>query len=266
MKNPILRQSAFVAPLAVCIAALLPALCFCQDTPQRATDTSAGSPSPNAGQGLPRFGIQVSAGTLGAGIQAATAVTRRSNVRFGVSYFSYSGGTTSDNIAYNGKLRLESAEVLYDQYIVGGFHISPGVMVYDGNQATGSASVSGGQTFTLDGVTYFSANAGSVSGTASLTSRKVAPELLIGFGNLLPRSVRHFTINFDLGVVFQGSPNAKLNLTGSTCPNDPINGCLAIGASSSVQSNIQAEQVKINNDLVPFKFYPVIRLGFVYKF
>src|ERR1039458_10660394 len=99
MKNPILRQSAFVAPLAVCIAASLPALCFCQDTPQRATDPSAGSPSPNAGQGLPRFGIQVSAGTLGAGIQAATAVTRRSNVRFGVSYFSYSGGTTSDNIA-----------------------------------------------------------------------------------------------------------------------------------------------------------------------
>ena len=266
--NTMLKRSALGASLAVCVAGLLPALCFGQDTSQHATDTSAGSPSPSpaAGQGLPRFGIQVSAGSLGAGIQAATAVTRRSNVRFGVNYFRYSGSITSDNIAYNGTLRLESAEVLYDQYIAGGFHISPGVMVYDGNQGTASASVSGGQTFTLNGVTYYSANVGSVSGTASITSRKVAPELLIGFGNLLPRSVRHFTVNFDLGVVYQGSANAKLNLTGSTCPNDPISGCLPIGANAAVQNNIQLEQTKINNSLGPFKFYPVLRLGFGYKF
>ncbi len=259
------RRSAFAAPLAVCIAGLLPALCFGQDTPQP-TAPPASSPSPAAGQGLPRFGIQVNAGTLGAGVQAATAVTRHSNVRFGVSYFSYSGSTTSDNITYNGKLRLESAEVLYDQYLFGGFHISPGAVVYDGNQGTGSASVSGGQTFTLNGVPYFSANSSPVTGTASITSRKVAPELLIGFGNLLPRSARHFTLNFELGVIFQGSPNAKLNLTGSTCPNDPINGCLAISSNTTVQNNIQAEQTKINNDLGPFKYWPVIRIGFGYKF
>jgi hypothetical protein len=253
--------------LVVCTAGLVPASCFGQDTSQpTAPPASKPSTSTTAGQGLPRFGIQVTAGTLGAGIQAATAVTRHSNVRFGANYFRYSASTTSDNIAYNGTLRLESAEVLYDQYIGGGFHISPGAMIYDGNQATGSASVSGGQTFTLNGVSYFSGNSSPVTGTASITSRKIAPELLIGFGNLLPRSARHFTLNFEFGVVFQGSPNAKLNLSGNTCPSDPINGCLAISANSSVQSNIQAEQVKINGDLVPFKFYPVIRLGFGYKF
>jgi hypothetical protein len=255
--------------LAVCIAALLPALCFGQDTSQP-TAPPASSPTPSrslaAGQGLPRFGIQVSAGTLGAGIQAATAVTRRSNVRFGVNYFKYSGSTSKDNITYNGTLRLESAEVLYDQYIGGGFHISPGVMVYDGNQGTANASVSAGQTFSLNGVTYYSSNASPVTGTGTITSRKIAPELLIGFGNLLPRSARHFTLNFDLGVVFQGSANAKLNLNGSTCLNDPINGCLPISTNTAVQSNIQLEQTKINNSLGPFKFYPVLRLGFGYKF
>jgi hypothetical protein len=98
-------------------------------------------------------------------------VTRRSNVRFGVNYFKYSGSTSKDNITYNGTLRLESAEVLYDQYIGGGFHISPGVMVYDGNQGTANASVSAGQTFSLNGVTYYSSNASPVTGTGTITSR-----------------------------------------------------------------------------------------------
>jgi len=246
---------------------MLPALCIGQGTSQPPAGGTTGSPTPSAGarQGLPRFGIQVTAGTPGVGVQVATAVTRRSNVRLGVNYFSYGASINKDNIAYNGTLRLESAEVLYDQYLGAGFHISPGVMIYDGNQATGSASVSGGQTFTLNNVSYYSANAGPVTGTASITARKVAPEILIGFGNLLPRSTRHFTVNLDLGIVFQGSPNATLNLTGSTCPGDPVNGCLPISANTTVQSNILSEQTKINNSLVPFKFYPVLRLGFGYK-
>ena len=268
--NTTLRRSAFAASLAVCIAGLLPALCFGQDTPQPNASATTSSPRPSAspatGQGLPRFGIQVSAGTLGAGIQAATAVTRRSNVRFGVNYFKYSGSITSDNITYNGTLKLESAEVLYDQYIIGGFHISPGVMVYDGNQGTANASVTGGQTFSLNGVSYYSANASPVTGTGTITSRKYAPELLIGFGNLLPRSARHFTVNFELGVVYQGSANAKLSLTGNTCPYDGVNGCLPISSNQTVQNNVIAEQTKINNSLGPFKFYPVLRLGFGYKF
>lgn len=269
MKTPVhtgLRLSACTVTLVGCIAGLLPTPSFGQNTSSPSPGT-AGSPSPSTGQGLPRFGIQVDAGTLGAGIQAATAVTHHSNVRLGFNYFSYSGSTSKDNIAYNGTLKLESAEVLYDQYIVGGFHISPGVMVYDGNQGTANASVTGGQTFSLNGVSYYSANASPVTGTGSITSRKYAPELLIGFGNLLPRSVRHFTVNFELGVVYQGSANAKLNLAGSTCldPNNP-NTCLPISSNPTVQSNIVSEQTKINNSLAPFKFWPVIRLGFGYKF
>jgi hypothetical protein len=254
------------AALDVCIAAMLPALCFGQD--KLPATTSSPDPSPSASQGLPRFGIQVNAGTLGAGIQAATAVTRRSNVRFGFNYFSYSGSTTrkKDNITFDGTLRLESAEVLYDQFIGGGFHVSPGVMIYDGNQGTGNASIPAGQTFTLNDVTYYSATASPVTGTAAIKSRKVAPELLIGFGNLLPRSARHFTVSFDLGVVFQGSPNAKLNLIGSTCTDSPTSGCSPISGNISVQNNIQSEQNKINNDLGPFKYWPVIRVGFGYKF
>jgi hypothetical protein len=242
------KRSLFSIPLAFLVASFLPAGCFGQTT------------------SLPRFGVGVTAGTLGAGIEAATAVTKKSNVRFGYNYFSYSGNTSKDNIAYDGKLRLESAELLYDQYIVSGLHISGGLMMYDGNQGTATASVPGGQTFSLNGQQYYSDASDPVHGTGAITSRKVAPEVLIGFGNLLPRSAHHFSVGFEVGVAFQGSPNAKLNLTGSTCLSGASVGCLPISSNPLVQTNVLGEQNKVNNDLAPFKYYPVVRLAFGYKF
>src|ERR1017187_9322168 len=149
--------------------------------------------------------------------KAATAVTRHSNVRFGFNDFSYSTTTSKDGIAYNATLNLRSAEILYDQSIVGSLDISPGVMIYDGNKGTGNASVSAGQSFTLGGQAYYSQAGNPITGAAVIGFRKAAPMLLFGFGNLLPRSRRHFTMNLDLGAVFQGSPSAVLNLNGGAC-------------------------------------------------
>lgn len=262
------RGSLITVPLAFFVASLSPAGCFGQTPPPPTSSNPAGSPNSSAGDGLPKFGIALSAGTLGAGIQAATAVTRKSNVRFGFNYFSYSGSTTrsSDNITFDGKLKLESAELLFDQYIASGLHVSGGMMVYDGNQGNASASVPAGQTMTLNGVVYYSPASNPVTGTGSIAARKYAPEILIGFGNLLPRSSRHFSANFEVGVAFQGSPNATLNLTGSACVNGPVTGCSPISSNSSIQANILGEQNKINNALAPFRYYPVLRLNFGYKF
>jgi hypothetical protein len=246
------RDSGIFATALICLAGLLPSTCVGQ-----------------SGEPLPKFGISLNAGTLGAGIQAATSVTRKSNVRFGFSYFSYGGSLTSskNNIAFDGTLRLESAEVFYDQYIGKGFHISPGVAIYDGNRATGNASVPAGQTFKLNNVNYYSAAGDPVTGTGSFTSGTIAPEFLLGFGNLLPRSARHFTANFDLGVIFTRSPIIKLNLIGSACINGPTSGCLPISGDPLVQANLQAEQTRLNHDTGSYlKYWPVIRLGFGYKF
>jgi len=214
------------------------------------------------------FGIAVGGGTLGAGAQAAVAVASKSNVRFGVNYFKYTGSVTSSNITYNGSLRLESAELLMDQYIAGGLHISAGTLIYDGNRGTATASVPGGQTFSLNSVSYFSASSDPVHGTGAIASRKVAPEILVGIGNLVPRSKRHFTANIEAGVGFQGSPNAVLSLGGSTCLISPTVGCSSIATNPTVQANVLAEQNKINNNkaMQLFKFYPIVRLTFGYKF
>lgn len=263
------KRTLLALPLAFCAAGVLPPSCFgqAQGNPTTAAPGSAAPAASPRSDALPKFGLALSVGTHGAGIQAATAIARRSNLRFGFNYFSLglSGTDSKNNLTYDATLRLESAEILVDQYIRGPFHISGGALIYDGFQGTGTVAVAGGQTLDLNGVTYYSATSNPVTGTAAIGARKFAPEVLLGFGNLLPRSARHFTANLDLGVAFQGSPNAKLNLLGSTCTG-PATGCSPISSNAQVQSNVTAEQTKINNDLKPFQFYPIIRLSFGYKF
>jgi len=219
---------------------------------------------------LPHFGLGVTVGTLGAGVQVATAVTHSSNIRAGFNYFSYSGSTTSssNNITFSGTLKLESAEVLFDQYLGHTFHISPGVVIYDGNQATGNAVLPTGQSFTLASATYYSSAVTPVTGTGSFTSGKVAPEVLFGFGNMLPRRAnKHFSVTMEMGAIFTQKPVIALNLEGSACTVSTTLGCSNIATSSTIQANLQAEQTKLNNQVGSYlKYWPVIRLGFGYKF
>jgi hypothetical protein len=206
-----------------------------------------------AGQDLPKFGIGVKASTLGIGVEAATAVTQRSNVRAGFNGFNYSRDFTKDGINYSGTLSLRSFEILYDRYLKGGFHVSPGLLVYNGNRGDATASVDGGSSFTLGGTSFLSDRTNPVSGTGTVKVRKAAPMVLLGFGNPLPRNSRHFAVNFEFGVVFQGSPDTRLNLNN-------------VGSIADIQSRIQSEQNKLNDSLSFLKYYPVVSLGFGYKF
>jgi hypothetical protein len=229
----------------------------------------AGALSPCSALGqetLPRIGVGVKISTLGIGIEAATAVTQRSNLRGGFNFFNYNDAADQDGIRYDASLTLRSVQVTYDQYILGGFHVSPGLLVYNGSSVQASASVPAGRSFSLADVRYFSNQANPITGNATLKVRRAAPMVLLGFGNLLPRSQRHFGVNVDFGVVFQGSPDVSLNLTGSACVVNPTAGCVNAATDPIVQSNIQREQDKTRDDLQPLKYYPVVSVGLSWKF
>jgi len=216
-------------------------------------------------QDLPRFGLQGKVSTLGFGVEAATAVSDRSNVRFGFNALDLNLDETKDGISYDATLSLRSFQATFDYYLYRGLHVSPGFVIYNGNKLDATASVPGGRSFSLGNATYYSDSKNPIQGTGSVTVRKAAPMLLLGIGNLLPRSGRHFTVNFDFGVVFQGSPAATLNLNGGTCDTSG-QFCADISGNSDVQANIRAEQTKLNEDLEPFKYYPVLSLGFGWRF
>jgi hypothetical protein len=215
----------------------------------------------------PRIGVGVSAGTLGIGPQAAVSITGLSNIRGGVNFFSYDDDFNKDGVRYNGSLKFRSVQFTWDQYFphLGGFHISPGALLYDGNSGHAAAQVPGGNSFTLGSATYYSSNANPVNGTGDIAFNKAAPMILLGFGNLVPRSNRHFGVNVDLGVVFQGSPSAKLNLAGTACLDPAQTACLNT-SDSTVQANVLSEQNKIDKDFDPFRYYPIVSLTLSYKF
>ena len=199
-------------------------------------------------------------------MEVATPLTRWFNVRGGFNWFKFHRGFDNDGIHYAGTLRLQSGEVHLDWFpFAGGFHLSPGLLLYNQNRVQAAAAVPGGNTFRLGGTTYRSDPNNPVFGGGKIDFQKIAPTLTIGWGNLLPRSGRHFSVPFEMGVVFQGSPRAAIGLNGNVCDVSGVN-CRNISADTTVQSDIQAQQTEINSDIAPFRFYPIISVGFSVNF
>jgi len=259
-------------------------LCACFAAPSRssavADDSISGSGSApaksSASPGAPaakssrenhlEVGVGVKVSTLGVGGELALPVTHRSNVRFGFNAFNYNHTFLKDGVTYKGALDLRSAQAVFDIFpFTAGFHLSPGVLLYNGNKINANAAVPGGQSFTLNGTTYLSDAANPVTGTGKLTFYKAAPMILLGFGNLVPRSKSRFSVSFEVGAAYQGPPRAALGLSGSACDSTGLN-CRTISSDPTIQSNVLAEQAKINKSASPFRFYPVVSFGVGYKF
>jgi len=214
--------------------------------------------------GEPHLGVGVKVGTLGIGFQVGTALASRVNLRGGANFFNYNDSITEDGVLYNGTLQLRSVEAKLDLFVIGGFRVTPGLLLYNNNNVSATATVPTGTTITLGGVSYTSNPADPLHGTASIGFSKFAPTLAIGFGNLLPRSARHWSLSTDIGVAFSDAPSFGLGLTGSACVN---NGTVCQPTTTpSIAANVEAQRVKIQNDIKDFKYYPDVSIMFGYKF
>ena len=212
-----------------------------------------------------RIGIGVKISDLGAGIEVGTPLAAKFNLRGGFNILRYSRLITNNGIHYDGHLRFQSAEAHLDWFPIGGFHISPGLLFYNGNQVTATAMVPGGQTFSLGGTTYESDPTAPVTGAGKLDFVKVSPSIMVGIGNLIPRNGRHYSFLFEVGGAYQGSARVALNFAGNVCDSTGTF-CRSISGDSTVQANIQAQQVKIQNDVNPYRFFPIISFGVGFNF
>jgi hypothetical protein len=184
-----------------------------------------------------KVGIGVKVSSLGAGVEVAVPVMHKLNVRAGGNFISYGHTFHKDGVQYAGNLNWRSGEASVDWFPFGGFHVSPGLLFYNGNKVTATASVPGGQSFTLNGTSYTSDATKPITGTGLVNFTKVAPKITLGFGNLIPRSGRHWSILGEVGVAYQGSPKAGLALQGRACNSGT---CVDAATDPTVQSNIAA--------------------------
>lgn len=203
--------------------------------------------------------IAVRVSTLGIGVEGSVLAAPNVALRLGYSGYSYSHTTTSQDITYDGKLKLSSVSALADVYPSksGTFHVTAG-LVFNSNEITarGKPSVMGAaQTYTLNGMTFNASDVGTLDGRASFS--KTAPYLGIGFGKPVGSSPVQFL--FDIGVVFQGKPHLSLARNGGIAITNPT-------LSDQINAAINAQRDKSQSDLNKFQYYPVVSVGLAYHF
>jgi hypothetical protein len=213
----------------------------------------------------PKLDVSFSVSSLGWGVQAARPLPHRSDIRGGFNFFTYNTSITDDGAIYTTDVRLRSANVQFDKYLLAGFFASGGALVWNGNNGDAKVSVPGGQSFSLGNVTYFSNASNPVHGDSTITFQKFAPLLSLGYGNLTSKG--HFAYTVEAGVAFHGTPEATLSLSGSACTTTivgPI--CQDIASSPGIQNDVAAQRQKINDDISNLKYYPILQFSLGYKF
>lgn len=221
--------------------------------------------SPGASNRFSQVAFGGGVSPLGIQLQVATNVNSHFNLRGTGNFFNYSTSFTNSGITASAKLSLDSAGVAVDIYPIPplGFRISPGLLFYNGNQLTASASVPAGTTFTLNGTTYLSscnpsnpnlyvncaAGATPVGGSATLGLNTTKPAFTIttGWGNMTPRK-GHWSFPFEIGVAVIGAPSVNVTLGGTACYNqsgvyycDSITDTTPGSVGSQVQSNLNTQ-------------------------
>ena len=208
-------------------------------------------------------------GVGGYGLDLATTLGPRMNLRVGGSYFEYNLNILADKIVYNGDAQLRRASMSVDYFpfsgrLREGFRVSPGVTLYNGNKANAVATVAPGQTFFLANVPYVSSTSDPVHGNGSISfGNQVAPSITVGFGNMIPRNGAHWSVPFEIGFEYVGQISVGLNLNGTACQN---NVCQQIATNPSAQANLVKERQQLSDDLNRFRFYPIASIGVSYRF
>ena len=239
----------------------------CAATVSAQTAPAEAPPEQSAAASTGKVGVAVKVSTFGVGLDAAARLGRKANLRAGVNLFSYSRDfeDTDNNITWVGKLTLRSVHAYLDLFpFGGGFHISPGVVLNNGNKVSLSASITPGQKISIDDTDYVSSSTNPIQAGGNVSFKTAAPAVLIGWGNIIPTG-RRFSVPFELGVVFVGAPRATITFTGTACAADGTN-CRDMGEDASIQSDITAQQAELNSDIRIFRFHPVLSLGIGIRF
>jgi hypothetical protein len=210
--------------------------------------------------------VGVTTGLGGIGFDVATPLATKINLRLSGSFLNYNPAVTADNVAVNAAITLRSVGAGVELFPYrSSFHITPGLTLYNGNHAAAVTNIAPGSDFTVNDTDYLSDAADPVHGYFDVNlGRKLAPSLTVGFGNML-RTDSHWSVPVDVGFQYVGQPKLTLKMTGSTCDPGGAN-CDTIANDPEAIADLAAEQAKINKEISPLRFYPIIKVGLSYRF
>ncbi|WP_348262985.1 hypothetical protein P8935_00155 [Telmatobacter sp. DSM 110680] len=213
--------------------------------------------SSNANGPFSKGAVGFDVSPLGVGLELTTNLGRHLNLRTSGSMFSHPINFTTNGFRADAQLRLASAGTSLDIYPFGSaFRVSPGILFYNQNRLTAVSMIAGGSSFTLDGDTFYSANANQATGATPLSGRALlslhttrpAFSITGGWGNPLTHR-GHWSFPVEAGVAFVGSPALHVKLAGWACHDQAQTQCADIANPDNpialqVQSDLNAEVSK----------------------
>ncbi len=194
------------------------------------------------------LGLGLKAGTLGLGLEATWQPLPYLDVRVGANAYEFDDDGTQAGINYDGTLDLESF------YATGNFHfpVSPmrltAGLYSNGNEFLMMNDDAAG-TIEIGGIGYPASGIGTLTSVTSFGS--TSPYIGIGFDFSLAGKVG---MNLDFGVLWQGEPDVTLEADGLLALDPGFRDALAV------------EREQLEDEMSDFKAWPVVSLGFVYKF
>jgi hypothetical protein len=208
--------------------------------------------------------IDLTANTLGAGFDLSTPLARHFDVRGGGNIIAFGYEFDVDGLHYDSDIRLRSGNLRLDWFPRHrNFHISPGIL-YANNNVTALSHVPPGASFDLGDESFVNSVDDPVHGDARLIfPRRVSPMVTFGFRNLLPGRHEHISVPVEFGVAYTGAPKIDVTLVGSACAQD---GCFSFADNAEAQQSLRDEIKDINDTLSSIPVYPVLSIGFGYRF
>jgi hypothetical protein len=199
-------------------------------------------------------GIYAKGGTLGVGGGIGIGITDSIRARAGYTALNISRDISDTDVDYHGDLKLGGGEAMLDWHPFNGTFRVTGGLSFNRNKITADGRPSGG-TYTLNDHTYTAAEIGTLDGDVKFKS--TAPYLGIGWGDVVDKA-GHFSFIADIGILFQGSPDANLHVNCGSAVS-PVQ-------CAQIKSDVAAEERDLKDKADDYKYWPVLSLGVAYRF
>lgn len=207
-------------------------------------------------------GITGKLGTLGLGVDLTLGINEKVNARLNLNGASFDADGEEDGVEYDGNLKGQTIGGLIDYHPAGnGFRLSAG-FYHNGNELDLDSTGADNTNVMIGDRDYDLSNANL---NTNVGFKSIAPYLGIGWGNAVDKKSK-WSFSADLGVLFQGSPEAKLNAEG-TAVDIETGLTVDVGSNAEFQTELSKEEDNLNNgDLESFEFFPVASIGASYRF
>lgn len=210
-------------------------------TPAAAQDAAETTPDST-------ISVGVSSGTLGIGPEIGWRLSNRIGFRANAMFLNVSGSFDSDDMEYDGDIKLKSFGAMVDIYPFGGnFRVSGGARS-NSNKIDVTATPTG--DFEIDGEEYTSTEVGTLTGRAK--PRKFSPALTLGWSG---QNRKGFMFGIEAGALFQGA--FKL---------DEFRASGTLANNAGFRADLEEERRSLQSDIDQVKVYPILQLAVGYRF